>query len=312
MNNFPLSYPDALHNCALCPRQCHADRVAGPLGYCRTGAGWSIASICVHRGEEPAISGPRGICNIFFAHCNLQCRFCQNHQISRNPTPEAEFAISRDQALDRIGRLLDTGCSAVGFVSPSHVLPQMVSLMEGLSDRGRHPTYVYNTNGYDQREVLAALEGRVQVYLPDLKYLDSGLAEKWSDAPDYPEVAARALQEMYRQTGPKLELDAEGAARSGLIVRHLVLPGEVGNSKRVLRFIADELSPEVHVSLMAQYLPTPDVAGDPLLGRGVSREEYAEVVAELDRLGLENGWVQELNSRGHYVPDFDRTHPFGR
>ncbi len=182
--------------------------------------------------------------------------------------------------------------------------------MQGLKKRGRNPVFVMNTNAYDKTERIAALEDRVQVYLPDLKYLDESLAIHLSDAPDYPEVASRVLREMFRQKGPELKLDKEGVIESGLIVRHLVLPGQVENSKQVLRFIAEELSPGVYISLMSQYSPIPAVAGDTNLGRHLSPEEYGEVVEEMERLGLEHGWIQEMAGSGHYKPDFARQHPF--
>jgi len=256
------------------------------------------------------LGGKQGVCNVFFTHCNLQCRYCQNYQISRNQAPEIERELSLDEVVGRVERILATGVRAVGFVSPSHVLPQVAAIMQALETRGRRPVYIYNSNGYDRVDCLAALEGRIQVYLPDLKYLDSSLAAACSDAPEYPQAATAALKEMYRQKGARLELDADGMICSGLIVRHLVLPGQVENSKRVLRFLAEALSPEVAISLMAQYWPTPGVANDPDLGRQLRTEEYETVLAEMDRLGFENGWVQELESRDYYQPDFAKEHPF--
>jgi putative pyruvate formate lyase activating enzyme len=297
-----------LADCRCCPRQCGVNRLAGELGYCRLDAGWNVASVCLHRGEEPAVSGQVGICNIFFAHCNLQCRFCQNHQISRNTTPAPD--LTPEQIITQVEGLLDQGAHAVGFVSPSHVLPQMEAIILTLRDRGRSPVFVFNTNAYDQLENLRRLEGSVDVYLPDLKYADSRLAREWSDAPDYPEVARRALLEMYRQKGADLVLDEQGRVRSGLIVRHLVLPGQLENTRQCLRFLAEALSPQVHVSLMSQYTPTPEVHGHPELGRTLRPEEYAGIVDEMDRLGMENGWIQELSSAHYYQPDFTRDQPF--
>lgn len=297
-------------HCTCCPRACGVDRAHGQLGYCGAGTGFQIGSICIHRGEEPALGGERGVCNVFFTRCNLQCRYCQNIQISRNDAPAIERELNLEDVAGRIGRILDRGARAVGFVSPSHMLPQVEQIMRALEAQGRRPVYIYNSNGYDRVESLAALDGRMQVFLPDLKYMDSRLAAEYSGAADYPEVAAAALLEMYRQKGARLDLDGEGMVRSGLIIRHLVLPGQVENSKRVLRFIADWLSPEVTISLMAQYWPTPAVAADPNLGRTLRAEEYETVLDEMERLGFENGWAQELESRDHYQPDFEKEHPF--
>jgi putative pyruvate formate lyase activating enzyme len=294
--------------CRACPRACGVDRAAAPTGYCRSGSGLEIASICFHRGEEPAISGERGICNVFFSHCNLQCVYCQNWQISRNDAPARAMAL--EEAVSAIARLLDAGARGVGFVSPSHMIPQMRSIVESLRTRGMRPTIVFNTNAYDRAETIASLEDIVDVYLPDFKYMDHSLALELSGAWDYPEVALAAIREMYRQKGSNLTLGEEGTATSGLIIRHLILPGQVENSKAVLRTIAAELSPSVHLSLMSQYYPPPGVERYPWLARAIARGEYDEVLDELERLGFYRGWVQELESREIYRPDFSRPHPF--
>jgi putative pyruvate formate lyase activating enzyme len=304
------SWRDELKHCSICPRGCGVDRTAGQLGYCRTGADFRIGSLCLHRGEEPALGGTKGICNLFFAHCNLQCTYCQNHQISRNRGTQIAERLELPVLIDRIAEILAGGVRHLGFVSPSHCIPQMKAIIAGVRARGLRPVTVMNTNAYDRPETLRSLAELIDVYLPDLKYQDGALAAGWSGAEDYPVVATAALREMHRQKGSYLFCDASGDAEAGLIVRHLVLPGQVADSKRCLQFIAEELSPSVHVSLLAQYAPPPDVAADPLLGRSVTAEEYAEVVAELHRLGFRHGWVQELTSPGNYVPDFRRAHPF--
>ncbi|MFA4948404.1 MAG: radical SAM protein [Candidatus Krumholzibacteriia bacterium] len=293
--------------CEACPRSCRADRAAG-AGYCRSGSGFEIASICLHRGEEPAISGERGICNIFFSHCNLQCAYCQNFQISRNDS--VVRGMSLDEAVGAAAAFLDEGAASVGFVSPSHMIPQMRSIVEALRGRSYRPTVVMNTNAYDRAGTIASLEDIVDVYLPDFKYMDHSLALELSGAWNYPEVALAALREMHRQKGSNLGLRDDGTASSGLIVRHLILPGQVENSKAVLRAIAEELSPSVHISLMSQYYPAPEVARHPWLGRSITRGEYDEVLDELERLGFHRGWVQELESQETYRPDFTKPHPF--
>ena len=299
-----------LTNCTLCPRNCRTDRFKGGEGYCGTDAGLNIASICIHRGEEPSISGPDGICNIFFAGCNLRCRYCQNYDISR---PEAARLLSRmdpETLLDRIEAILSQGIKAVGFVSPSHVVPQVRAIIKGLHNRGLKPVTVYNTNGYDKQSVLQELEGLIDVYLPDFKYMDSGIASEYSDAPSYPEVALKALKEMYYQKGSSLILDEDGVATQGMLIRHLVLPGNVLASIQVLRTIAEELSTGVHISLMSQYHPTPAVYRIPDLGRRLSQGEYKEVINEMERLGFRNGWLQDPESYNNYIPDFRKDHPF--
>lgn len=299
-----------LHDCSFCPRECHADRFSDKLGYCKSDASFNIASICIHKGEEPAISGSQGICNIFFAHCNLQCIYCQNFQISDNKIPGHSMKVDLEKVIRQVTTILDSGINRVGFVSPSHFIPQVKIIIQCIHSLGYKPVWVFNTNGYDKPETLRSLEGIIDVYLPDFKYMENDLASGYSDAPGYPEVATRALKEMFRQKGSVLHVDNDGVATSGLIVRHLVLPGHQENSLKVLRFIAEELSPKLHISLMSQYYPTPRVSCNPELKTTVSREEYDAVKEELDHLGMFNGWVQELSSSSHYQPDFGRDHPF--
>ena len=301
---------EALGSCRCCPRDCRVNRLAGELGYCRTGAGFQIGAVCLHQGEEPVFGGGRGICNVFFTRCNLQCVYCQNHQISRNADPQIEYTLTLDEVVRRIETVLDQGAQALGFVSPSHVIPQVRALIRALGEKGRTPVTVYNTHAYDRVESLKALAPLIRVWLPDLKYMDEALALQLSHAPRYPAVATAAIREMVRQKGLALRLNGEGEIQEGVIVRHLVLPGQVENSKAVLRFLAGDISPDITVSIMAQHSPTPHVAGQKGLDRGVTQAEYDEVLDEMDFLGLETGWVQDLDSRGTYRPDFAQSHPF--
>ncbi len=294
--------------CRCCPRECGPGRTSDRSGYCRSGGGLEIASICRHRGEEPAFGG-KGVVNVFFFHCNLQCVYCQNFQISRNTVP-VEIQ-EPEKVLRSITGILDTGVDCVGFVSPSHMIEQMKMVIVALHGAGRRPVIVMNTNAYDKPETIASLAGLVDVYLPDFKYSDRNLALAYSAAADYPETALRALREMYRQKGADLVYDdAGGRVKSGLIVRHLILPGHIENSRECLRLLSEELSPSVHVSLMSQYYPTPAVKDHPRLGRSVTRKEYDEVLAEFHRLGFYRGWVQELDSPAAHRPNFTRKNPF--
>ena len=301
---------EKLRDCAVCPRDCHVNRFEGPTGYCHTDAGFAVSSICAHRGEEPVISGDSGICNIFFSQCNLQCIFCQNYQISHHHCRVPAELTGLTEIIYEIERILAQGAHAVGFVSPSHVVPQVRVLIDVLKVRGHSPVFVYNTSSYDKAETVRSLSGNISVWLPDLKYMDNDLASQYSDAPDYVEIACGALKEMYGQTGPDIELDSQDRILSGMIIRHLVLPGQVQNSKRVLQWIADEISPDMHISLMSQYFPTSQVASHPTLGRTLKVTEYESVLDEFDRLGFYRGWVQELDSPSHYRPDFNQDHPF--
>lgn len=296
--------------CADCPRNCYADRTSELHGYCNAGAGFEISSVCIHHGEEPVISGKNGICNVFFSRCNLQCIYCQNSQISTNNASVLTSEWSLEAVTAKICSYLDKGCHAVGFVSPSHMVPQMLQIINLLHNLGRKPVIIYNTNAYEKVEAIRNLEGIIDVYLPDFKYSDAKLAGELSDASDYPIVAEKAIKEMFRQKGAALITDADNQAISGLIIRHLVLPGQVGNSLKVLQYIAEELSPRIHISLMSQYYPIPAVKNHAFLGRGVAESEYNQVVEEMERLGLQRGWVQAIDSASFYLPDFMNEHPF--
>ena len=301
---------DELKNCNFCPRSCSVDRYSKNLGYCKCGIGFNISSICVHNGEEPVISGKNGICNIFFSHCNLQCVYCQNFQISRNKfnIPEKEYTLN--EIIDDIQKCLEAGCKAVGFVSPSHFIPQMKIIINTLHNMNIYPVIVYNSNGYDKLDTIKSLEGMIDVYLPDFKYMDNELAKKYSDAIDYPEVATRAIKEMYRQMGSSLFLNEDAYAEKGLIIRHLVLPNCIENSISVLKYISEEISPLIHISLMSQYYPIKEVMDNNSLNRKLSEKEYERVLDALDSFGFYRGWVQELESSHIFRPDFNKDNPF--
>ena len=273
-------------------------------------AGLNIASICIHRGEEPVISGPEGICNIFFAGCNLNCIYCQNHQISQPCDKIMSYETDLPTVIGRITEILSTGITSVGFVSPSHMVPQMKMIIDGLHSSGSNPVIVYNTNGYDKAETIRSLERSIDVYLPDYKYVTPELSLEYSGAFDYPEVALKALKEMYYQKGSTLLIDEHGRAESGMLIRHLVLPGHVKESKKVLRSIAEELSTGVHISLMSQYNPVQQVKRYPQLNRALYKAEYDEVAEYMNELGFRNGWLQDMDSYLNYRPDFNREHPF--
>lgn len=299
-----------LSDCAICPRECHANRAIEQRGFCGSGMGFHIGSISVHKGEEPVLSGTDGMCNVFFTRCNMRCIYCQNAQISRNRGAILGRDMSLEEIVEQIEKILKTGISIVGFVSPSHVIPQMRAIIEAVKADGFYPTFVMNTNAYDKAEIISSLADTIDVYLPDLKYADSNLALRYSATPDYPEVAIAAIAEMYKQKGPQIQLDDSGLIRSGLIIRHLVLPGHLENSKKCLRLIAEEFSPEVYLSVMSQYYPTDAVRDHPQLGRPLQENEYQEMLDEMDQLGLYNGWIQEMGSDSVYVPDFSEPEPF--
>jgi len=297
-----------LTNCTLCPHECGINRFTHK-GYCRVGANPMVASVFLHRGEEPVISGHKGICNVFFAHCNLQCIFCQNHQISRNKAYSDKWLTETGSIVDEIKRILDLGTNMLGFVSPTHQVAQMVEIIDALNKAGYNPIVVYNTNGYDKVETLKALEGLVDVYLPDFKYHNNSLALRYSGVSDYFTVASKAIKEMYRQKGSTLILNNEGLAEFGLIVRHLVLPGHASDSIELLQFLAREISPKLYISLMSQYYPPPELLLPNELNQQVSLKDYKKVVEVMEKNGF-RGWIQGIESSQLYQPDFESNTPF--
>lgn len=299
-----------LGSCTLCPRECRVDRFKNGSGYCGTDAGLNIASVCIHRGEEPVIGGTDGICNIFFSGCNLHCSYCQNYEISRHGIKPENPGMELNDLLDRIEDILSKGIKSVGFVSPSHVVPQVKAIIKGLNIRGLKPITIYNTNSYDKVETIKSWSGLIDVYLPDYKYVTREVSAALSCSSDYPEVALKAIKEMYYQKGSTLITDEDGRAENGMLIRHLVLPGHVGESIKVLKTIAEELSPGVHLSLMSQYHPTDHVRNDPFLNRPLYKAEYESVVEVMQELGFRNGWFQDLDSYKSYIPDFSKEHPF--
>ena len=300
--------------CRLCPRGCGVDRATGG-GFCGAADTLEVASVCVHRGEEPPLNP---IVNVFFAHCNLQCIYCQNWQISgkgeRFKVKGERYSTESlaDLIVSHLSPLTSHHSPLLGLVTASHYAHHIPALIDAVHQRGFTPTVVYNSSGYESVETLRSLEGLVDIYLPDFKYMDAGIAKAYSHAPDYPDIASAALKEMIRQVGKGLKVDGNGTAYRGLIVRHLVLPGHVDNSLAVLDHLADLVPFGLHLSLMAQYFPPkPDLPAP--LDRSVTADEYAVVVARAEELGLTDGWIQELAARDNYRPDFSITgNPFER
>ena len=303
-------------SCNLCPRHCAVDRSLS-RGFCQAPATPDVATICRHTGEEPPLVGKRGICNIFFAHCNLQCRFCQNRAISQCDIDSRLVRYhSVEEIVDRIAEVLPDTENIIGFVSPSHYANLLPPIIEALHSRGLYPTVVYNSGGYDDVATLRSLANYVDIYLPDYKYSDATLAAQLSHAADYPQRAAEALCEMYRQKGSSLHIDGQGLAFGGIIIRHLVLPGAIDNTLRCLDWIAENLSTRLHVSLMAQYYPpeewlnSNECPADSPLRRTLSETEYQRVVEQFRSVGFYNGWIQELTSSNNYRPDFTQQNAF--
>jgi len=277
-----------LRNCDLCPRDCGIDRISGETGFCEAGLKPRIASANIHRGEEPPISGTRGSGTIFFSYCTLRCRFCQNFPISQMGNGEE---ITTGQLASRMLKLQKQGVHNINFVTPCHYLPQILAALLQAIPRGFRLPIVWNTSGYEKVDALQLLDGIVDIYLPDMKYDDPRAAAFCSGRKDYVKANRRALLEMWRQVGP-LRLDSEGRALRGMLVRHLVLPGDLSGTRNCLRFLADRLGAGVWVSLMGQYFPAHRAPGMPPLDRKVTREEYEKAKACLEEFGLVQGFVQ--------------------
>ena len=297
-----------LEACRLCGRRCGVNRLAGERGYCGAGKLPEAASFCVHRGEEPVLTGNLGVGNVFLGRCNMKCVFCQNHSISQPEEPIlSDWSSSAAKIAEELLQFQKQGCPTAGFVSPTHYAPQIFEAVALAAERGFRLPVIYNTNGYDSMELLTLLDGMVDIYLPDLKYWNSSYGNIYSDAPDYPRTAGKAVREMYRQVG-NLRTDSAGIAERGLIIRLLVLPDGISGTGEVLRFIADELGNDTYISLMSQYYPAHNARSVPELARKLRPEEYAEAAAILEELGFENGWVQDpLTSPDSYLPRIDFT-----
>lgn len=285
--------------CSACPRDCHALRGDTGAGFCRMGANPVIARAAPHYDEEPVISGKNGSGAVFFSGCALRCRFCQNYSISHD---SFGATVSVGRLREIYFELIEQGVHNINLVNPTHFSEAILASLEG----GLSVPVVWNSGGYEKVDNLKRFESKIQVYLPDLKYIYPDSARKYSAARDYFDHAGPALKEMLRQTGP-VELDANGLIRRGTIVRHLILPGCAEESMAILDWIAKEL-PGAWISLMAQYLPFGDLRGLDELNRRVTQEEYDRVVDHLMDLGLEDGFVQELSSSDEkYIPNFDLT-----
>ncbi len=287
--------------CNMCPRQCNMDRNAR-FGFCQVPEMPQIARAAPHYGEEPCISGTRGSGTVFFAGCNLRCVFCQNHEISRGL---AGTAVTEARLADIFLRLQDSGVHNINLVTPSHYA---FPIARALDLAKLTIPVAWNSSGYDSVDTLRALEGKVQIYMPDFKYSDHALAKSYSAAPDYPEVAAAAIAEMYRQTGPCV-LDEEGLLRSGLLVRHLILPGKPTNTKGVIDTLTSLLPRDTWMfSLMSQYTPMPGLEAYPALQQRVTPALADFCYRYMEKMGITRGYFQDLDSAtDEMIPEFDGT-----
>ena len=280
---------EMLASCRLCPSESSVIRVNNELGFCNTGLAAKVYSFMPHHGEEPPISGTRGSGTIFFSGCNMSCSYCQNFEFS-------QLGKGKNTDSEKLAEIMlelqKSGCHNINLVTPTHVLPQILKALLIAIPRGLSLPLVYNTGGYELPEIIRLLEGIVDIYLPDMRYAEDSTALNYSLAAEYPKYNRAAIKEMYRQVKEAV-FDDDGIIKRGLIIRHLVLPGKLAETKTILEFIASEISTKTYVSLMSQYMPLHKAANTPELSRRITKEEYQAAVDILENCGLSNGWTQE-------------------
>jgi putative pyruvate formate lyase activating enzyme len=272
-----------LRECTLCPRNCKVNRLEGEIGFCKVGARAIISSANPHFGEEAPLVGSGGSGTIFMTSCNLKCVFCQNYEISH-------LMEGQEVDTDAFGGLMiglqRLGCHNINFVTPSHVVPQILEAVKWAAEDGLRVPLVYNSGGYDSVETLRLLDGVIDIYMPDLKFMDSRISKELMNAPDYPEVARAAIVEMHRQVGD-LQINENGIATRGLLVRHLVMPDDLTETRKAMRFLATEVSTNTYFNIMNQYRPCGRAHEHPKLGRSVTRAEYLDAVNSAREEGIE-------------------------
>lgn len=316
---------EAMKGCLLCPRACGVNRLQGQLGVCGQGAELAAARAALHMWEEPCLSGTKGSGAVFFSGCNLHCVFCQNHSLASG---NAGKKISVSGLAEIFLQLQGKGANNINLVTGAHFVPQIVCGLEEARRNGLRLPVIYNSSGYEAIETLHMLDGYVDIYLPDLKYVDSGLSLRYSHAADYFEKAALAIGEMVRQSGemkfvreasPLEEVSVEEYQRlsergesmimtKGVIVRHLLLPGALWDSKRVIAYLLETYGEKIFISIMSQYTPLPHVAAFPELMQKPSWAEYEQLVDYALECGIENGFIQEQEAaQESFIPEFDGT-----
>ena len=291
-----------LENCMLCPHKCGINRIDGKKGRCKCDDKLKIALASLHMFEEPCISGENGSGTVFFSNCNLNCIYCQNYEIS-NLGKGKEITI--EHLAEIFLKQQEKGAHNINLVTPTMYVFQIIEALKIAKSKGLNIPIVYNSNGYENVETIKLLNGYIDVYLPDLKYYTNELSKKYSNVDNYFETSTEAIKEMYSQVG-KAEFDENGLIKKGVIIRHLVLPNHIQNTKNILKWIKDNMPDDIYVSVMAQYFPTYKAKEDNLINRKLNKKEYNEVLNYLYSLNLENGYIQELGEHEEeYVPNFD-------
>ena len=291
-----------LENCKLCPRNCGVNRLNKELGFCQASNNVRVARVSLHAWEEPCISGSKGSGTVFFSNCNLRCVFCQNHSISQDN-------VGKDISIERLGQIFleqqKSGAHNINLVTPTHYVPQIAEAIKLAKNQGLTLPIVYNSNGYENVDTIKALAGLIDVYLPDLKYFDDKYAIKYSHAPNYFETSKKAIYEMFCQVG-ECKFSEEGMIEKGVIIRHLMLPGLLSDSKKILDYIHSTYNNKVFVSIMNQYTPKFNSDKYPEINKSVNPKHYERLIAYALDLGLSNGFIQEEGTVSEsFIPDFD-------
>ncbi|MBQ3425938.1 MAG: radical SAM protein [Clostridia bacterium] len=288
-------------SCVLCPRKCGVNRYE-KAGFCGEGATLRAAKAYLHKWEEPCLSGTNGSGTVFFSGCNLKCVYCQNSTIAAGDTG---FEIDELRLARIFSELQDKGAHNINLVTPTHFIRHIIKAIDLCRGRLNIPV-VYNCGGYESVDTLKLLDGYIDVYLPDFKYMDKTLAKKYSNAPDYPEVCMAAIDEMTKQTMRRNLFDENGIMKRGVIVRHLVLPGYLDNSKRIIKHLYSTYGDDIYLSIMNQYTPLPEIRAYPELDRRVTEAEYDEIIDYALSLGIENAFIQEGGTVSEsFIPVFD-------
>lgn len=293
---------EELEKCSICPHNCGINRLNGSVGRCKSNGNIKLAMASIHNFEEPCISGENGSGTVFFSNCNLKCVFCQNYKISQQ-------GLGREISIEELAEIFideqNKNAENINLVTPTMYVYHIIEAIKIARNKGLKIPIVYNSNGYENVETIKKLDGYIDIYLPDLKYYDDDLAFKYSGIKNYFENATSAIKEMYNQVGSPV-LDEKGMMKKGLIIRHLVLPNNIQNSKDVLKWINDNIDKNVFVSVMAQYFPTNKAKEFPEINRKLTKKEYEEIENYLYSLDLDNGYIQELGEHEEeYVPDFE-------
>ncbi|ADL53529.1 radical SAM protein [Clostridium cellulovorans] len=291
-----------LENCTICPRACAVNRINGEKGFCLGKDTVKVARVSLHHWEEPCISGDKGSGTVFFSNCNLRCIFCQNHQISQDNVGK-EITISR--LSDIFIEQQERGAHNINLVTPTHYAFQIIEALALAKDKGLNIPIIYNSNGYEETDTIKALNGYIDVYLPDLKYYDDKYALKYSKAPNYFEKASKAIEEMFNQVG-EAQFDENGLIKKGIIIRHMLLPTLIFDSKKIIDYIIDTFDDKVYVSLMNQYTPMYNAKDYPEINKSVKSKVYDALIDYAIDKGLTKGFIQESGtSTSDFTPDFD-------